>query len=202
MKWRNCTLDISRSIWANFLQVLRRSIRAGKTCWLCWLQACLHYRSRVTVLFFALSGLDLFNELDSLDQGSRKKLIEWIYFYHLSPTDDTHHKGLALLSLSLMIVIMEFVILEGKFGFSTADGLKDYGCCNVALTYCALASLVILGDDLSRVDRKAILQGLKSYQKDTGKWVFYLERHSISQLFAFQFHPSSNRRRRWFANCV
>jgi len=39
------------------------------------------------------------------------------------------------------------------------------------MTYCALASLVILGDDLSRINRSAICRGLREYQKSDGRFI-------------------------------
>ena len=39
---------------------------------------------------------------------------------------------------------------------------------HVTMTYTALASLKILGDDLSRVKTKSIIEGLKSLQQEDG----------------------------------
>jgi len=38
------------------------------------------------------------------------------------------------------------------------------------MTYTALASLIILGDDLSRVDRKGIISSIKKLQKEDGRY--------------------------------
>ena len=38
------------------------------------------------------------------------------------------------------------------------------------MTYTSLAVLVILGDDLSRVNKKALLHGLRSLQLDDGRY--------------------------------
>merc|ERR1719150_1253109 len=43
------------------------------------------------------------------------------------------------------------------------------------MTYTALASLVILGDDLGRVDRKAVLAGVKALQLPDGSFKAALE---------------------------
>lgn len=51
--------------------------------------------------------------------------------------------------------------------------LYDSG--HVAMTYTALCSLLILGDDLSRVDRQAILYGLKNLQRSDGSFQFCIE---------------------------
>ena len=38
------------------------------------------------------------------------------------------------------------------------------------MTFSALNSLLILGDDLSRVNKAAVVAGLKHLQKDDGRW--------------------------------
>ena len=45
----------------------------------------------------------------------------------------------------------------------------DYDCSHIAMTYTALASLLILGDDLSRVDRPAVIESLKVLQLPDGR---------------------------------
>ena len=42
---------------------------------------------------------------------------------------------------------------------------------HVAMTYTALATLLILGDDLSRVNKKAVLSGLKGLQLKDGRYI-------------------------------
>ena len=39
------------------------------------------------------------------------------------------------------------------------------------MTYSALTCLLILGDDLSRVNRRAVIEGLKSLQNEDGRYV-------------------------------
>jgi geranylgeranyl transferase type-1 subunit beta len=46
-----------------------------------------------------------------------------------------------------------------------------YECGHLAMTYTGLASLVILGDDLSRVNRTAIIEGVKALQQEDGRLV-------------------------------
>lgn len=40
---------------------------------------------------------------------------------------------------------------------------------NIAMTYTALVTLLILGDDLSKVEKKAVLAGLKALQQPDGR---------------------------------
>ena len=55
----------------------------------------------------------------------------------------------------------------------TFQGVYDYDCSHIAMTYTALASLVILGDDLSRVNRSAVIEGLKALQLSDGRSEYY-----------------------------
>lgn len=51
------------------------------------------------------------------------------------------------------------------------------------MTYTCIAILVILGDDLSRLDRKAIIEGVKSVQRPDGSFSASIEgitKHSIN----------------------
>ena len=47
--------------------------------------------------------------------------------------------------------------------------MTEYECAHIAMTYTALASLVILGDDLRRVNKPAVIEGLKALQLPDGR---------------------------------
>jgi len=61
----------------------------------------------------------------------------------------------------------------GFMGSSTfkLQGLesKKYQCGHIAMTYTALSSLVILGDDLKRINRHAIIEGVRALQQPDGR---------------------------------
>ena len=61
--------------------------------------------------------------------------------------------------------------------------LYDSG--HVAMTYTALCSLIILGDDLSRVDKQAIAYGLKNLQLQDGSFQFCVEGSENDMRFLF-----------------
>lgn len=129
--------------------------------------------SRITLLFFAISGLDLLNHLDDLTDETKKDIIEWIYLQQLHPSSDTSNPTLGKPEITSTTFSSYLYFSDGKFGFrgSPANGSNStYDYCNLAMTYCALSTLIILGDDLSRVNRAAILRGLKEYQKDDGRY--------------------------------
>jgi len=105
---------------------------------------------RLTIVFFCVSALDVLDSLHALKD--QKELVDWIY--------------------SLQIVSNENGDNLHRCGFTGGDSNGDCGNHNntghVAMTYCALSILLILGDDLSRVDRKACLEGIKSLQLPDG----------------------------------
>ena len=92
--------------------------------------------SRMTILFFVISGLDVLGSLEkSLNEERKQDIVNWIYSLQV----ETGFLGSTFLKIPK---------LEDKL----CDGV------HIAMTYTALATLVILGDDLSRLNRKNVLQ--------------------------------------------
>lgn len=61
----------------------------------------------------------------------------------------------------------------GHSGFRATSMINSdipLDCGIISMTYCALATLVILGDDLSRVDRKSIIAGIRHIQLPDGSF--------------------------------
>ena len=52
---------------------------------------------------------------------------------------------------------------------SDSLALQHYDVSHIAMTYTGLTSLLILNDDLSRVNKTAVLTGLKALQKEDGR---------------------------------
>lgn len=50
------------------------------------------------------------------------------------------------------------------------DNDIPFDCGALTMTYCALATLVILGDDLQRVDRESIIKGMRALQLPDGSF--------------------------------
>lgn len=114
--------------------------------------------SRLTILFFALSGIDMLNNLESIED-QRENIINWIYSYQILPKD----------------------VKVDKCGFrgSSSNGAKFcasndqanlYDSAHIAMTYTGLLSLIILGDDLDRVNKSAILTSLRKLQLADGSF--------------------------------
>ncbi|KAI4102307.1 MAG: hypothetical protein LQ339_004662 [Xanthoria mediterranea] len=105
---------------------------------------------RMTLAFFVLCGLDLLGALEAnTTEDEREAYVAWIYTCQ-------HPDG-------------------GFRGFTGADlgeertqDNEHWDPANIAATYFALASLVILGDDLSWVKRSQCLRWLKRLQLSDG----------------------------------
>lgn len=149
------TLSLAKDKHAKFLQrtmhVLPSSLSSFDT-------------QRITIAFFAISGLDILDRLDLLDE-QRKDIIDWLYLSLIAPESNINeHCDESILY---------------KCGFRGSPALRlsssslpshphDHG--HIAMTYTALASLVILGDPLIKIDRTSMLAGVKALQLEDGSY--------------------------------
>ena len=113
----------------------------------------------MTIAFFAIGGLDICDSLDLLSESFRKDIINWIYSLQVIPKPGAVNCG-------------------GIQGSSTLNisnpphdcGLEIYKWGHLAITYTGIATLLALGDDLSRLDRKAIVEGVAAVQRKDGSF--------------------------------
>jgi geranylgeranyl transferase type-1 subunit beta len=103
--------------------------------------------NRMSLAFFTLNSLDIFNALDTVTTpDQRDHWISWIYACQL-PT--------------------------GGFRGSPATNVgreSVYDAMTLPSTYFAIATLLILGDDLGRVERDGALAGLRKAQNGDGSF--------------------------------
>lgn len=113
---------------------------------------------RMTAVYFSLSALDMLGALHHVD---RPKVIEAVYAWQLSGSTPEHSGFVGTSSLGRCLCC--------------EDGSGQGSCCplkgHLAMAYTSLASLVILGDDLSRVNRSALLAQLAVLQQPDGCFV-------------------------------
>lgn len=147
------------------LPTLRNGSRLDRAKHVVYWKRCLkthlphHYTSndtlRLLLAYFIMSALDLLGALDSSTAAEeRKGWADWIYTLQLP---------------------------RGGFRGAPATDMKDrrntanedYDPANVPSTYFALATLLILGDDLERVRRKECLSWLASMQREDGSFGAY-----------------------------
>ena len=129
--------------------------------------------NRMTLLFFAISGLDLLDALDSVEQ-QRDAIIEWIYSMQVTPASGTGagkpaagaagFRGSNYLGLPFS---PSGVVLPLSAD-DAAQGAEPHVLGHITMTYTALATLIILGDDLSRVARGPIIEAIRHLQLESG----------------------------------
>jgi len=111
---------------------------------------------RITLAYFAVSGLDVLGRLDDID-NMRDDIINWVYNNLINcDNDDKNRCG-----------------FRGSSTFKLESGdhpghTHDFS--HVAMTYTALAILVILGDDLSSINKENVAKGLRSLQLPDGSF--------------------------------
>ncbi|KAL8658481.1 MAG: hypothetical protein Q9226_000975 [Calogaya cf. arnoldii] len=105
---------------------------------------------RMTLAFFVLCGLDLLGALDTnATEDEQAAFVDWIY---RCQHPDGGFRGFT----------------GADLGEERTEDNERWDPANIAATYFALASLAILGDDLSRVRRKQCLDWLKKLQLSDG----------------------------------
>ncbi|KAJ2696384.1 geranylgeranyl transferase type-1 subunit beta [Coemansia sp. IMI 203386] len=111
--------------------------------------------TRMTLGHLCLVGLAALGQLDTaLSADERRGMVDWIYEQQVQPTgDNAAYCGFRGGSL---------------FGPHEACSYAASNMANVAATYSALATLVLLGDDLQRVNRRAIIAALRHMQLPSG----------------------------------
>jgi len=112
---------------------------------------------KMTVLYFVISALDLLNALEVVDS---KAVVEWIYAQQVSED--------AELRMNAGFRVGPCLGFQGK-----SDSKYDYA--TLASTYCALCMLRILGDDMTRVNKAAIVRALPYMQQGNGCFVSHPE---------------------------
>lgn len=106
--------------------------------------------SRITVIYFAVVGLDLLDELESI-ADMRENIIEYIYAQQLKGGTEGHRGFLG-------------TYMGQPFGSCLCCVTPKATQCrmegHLAIAYTALVVLKTLGDDFGRVDRASLVQGL------------------------------------------
>lgn len=109
--------------------------------------------NRMTLAFFIVSALDLLDLLESkVDTDERDSWISWIYSCQL---DSGGFRGFT----------------GTKFGNDIRTSKNQHwDPANVPATFFALVTLIVLGDDLSRVRRRECLAWLPKVQREDGSF--------------------------------
>jgi len=107
---------------------------------------------QLMIAHMAIFSLDVLGALHTVED--KQKIIDWIYSLQIVPnkkSNNLHRCGF-------------------RGGDSSGECDNKNNTSHVAMTYCAIASLLILGDDLSRVHKEACLEGIKALQLSDGSF--------------------------------
>ncbi|KAJ2759654.1 geranylgeranyl transferase type-1 subunit beta [Coemansia sp. BCRC 34490] len=114
--------------------------------------------TRMTLAHLCLAGLAALGRLDeTVSKQEKKEMVEWIYAQQIpARRGNEAYRGFRGGSL---------------FGPHEACENVAANSGNVAATYSALCALLMLGDDLARVDREAIVRALGCLQQESGSFI-------------------------------
>jgi geranylgeranyl transferase type-1 subunit beta len=116
--------------------------------------------TRLSVVYFCVSALDI---MGALDKVPRDDIVAWIYSLQVIPNPDdleSFWSNCGFRGGSSMGV---------AFDTKGAAASSTYDCSHIAMTYTALATLAILGDDFARVNKEATLRAMKEMQQPNGR---------------------------------
>lgn len=122
--------------------------------------------TRVSIAFFALSGLDLLGAINEIEDDRKKTICDWLYQLQVLPDSSGDMKKCGFQGSSTLNCCKNDNCDDSECNSEYAK----YVCGHLAMTYTALASLIILGDDLSRLNRKCIAEGVKALQQSDGSY--------------------------------
>ncbi|KAG9444933.1 hypothetical protein H6P81_016273 [Aristolochia fimbriata] len=115
--------------------------------------------NRVTLAYFAVSGLDILGALDRVDKD---RVAQWVLSLQACPSHKSDLRD------------GEFYGFHGsrssQFPQDDNGSVRRNGS-HLASTYCALAILKIIGYDLMRIDRETLLISLRNLQQPDGSFM-------------------------------
>jgi geranylgeranyl transferase type-1 subunit beta len=101
--------------------------------------------NRLTILYFCVCACDTMNAIDKIK--NKKDIIDWIYSLQIEDEENPANSG----------------FIGGTF---LGEKKTKFHKSHITMSYTALATLKILGDDYGRVNKKLILAGMKVLQKN------------------------------------
>ncbi|XP_075238392.1 geranylgeranyl transferase type-1 subunit beta [Lycorma delicatula] len=138
--------------------------------------------TRISIAFFALSGLDLLGAIDEIEEERKRTICDWLYQLQVLPDENSGDlRKCGFQGSSTLNCCSKNCSCDNDYN---ADYAK-YVCGHLAMTYTALACLIILGDDLSRLNRQAIAEGVKALQQSDGSFCATLSGSESDMRFVY-----------------
>lgn len=124
---------------------------------------------RLSISFFAISGLDVLGCPEFLDQN-KAQLIDWIYRLQILP--DAQDEGMIRCGFRGSLAAARTIGETDATGVSQGSiSTHPLDTSHITMTYAAINTLLILGDDLTRLNRQGVLAGVKALQLPNGRLV-------------------------------
>ncbi|KAJ3012962.1 Geranylgeranyl transferase type-1 subunit beta [Thoreauomyces humboldtii] len=121
----------------------------------------------MTVAYFCLGALDVMGCTDEIGDKDRAAWKDWIYAQQI------HSEGGTDGSTSLHCGFRGAPFAGAPHRPDSSTSSNAFDTAHITMTYTALASLLILRDDLARVDKKSIVASLKQLQQPNGSFAPY-----------------------------
>jgi geranylgeranyl transferase type-1 subunit beta len=135
--------------------------------------------NRLTLLFFIIGSLDVLNRLEAvLSKEEQAKIIQWIYSLQLTPESGCEKEAWGFRGSTLTSAV------DNSEKYSQEDRMR-YESAHIAQTYSALCCLLILRDDLSRVDKTAVLTAVQMCQTEEGSFCAFGKNTESDMRFVF-----------------
>lgn len=109
-----------------------------------------------------------------LSEDRRREICDWLYRLQIVSNDSPSCSGF---QGSSTINILNF---DPK-----SCGSEQYKWGHLAMTYTGISMLITLGDDLSRLNRKAIIEGVAAVQRDDGSFSASIEGNEHDMRFVY-----------------
>lgn len=126
--------------------------------------------------FFAVCGLDVLNSLDVLSEVRRREICDWIYRYQVISNESSEYECSGFQGSSTINI---------KNSDPKQCGSEKYKWGHLAMTYTGISMLITLGDDLSRLNRKAIIDGVAAVQRSDGSFSASIEGNEHDMRFVY-----------------
>lgn len=116
----------------------------------------------------------MLNALDVLSESRRREICDWIYRFQIVSQGAPSCSGFQGSST--------INILNSD---PNACGSEKYKWGHLAMTYTGISILITLGDDLKRLNRKAIIEGVAAVQRTDGSFSASIEGNEHDMRFVY-----------------
>ena len=123
--------------------------------------------NRLTLAYFVINALEALGQLETaLPAEGRQQTVDWIYSLQVVPGKDQPEQH----SENFGFRGSPFYGYPFDAQCTASDRVAEHDQGHLAMDYCALSLLAVLGDDLSRIDRPAILAKVRQLQQEDGSF--------------------------------